>query len=342
MLRALLLCLFLVGSTLRAGALPSYSRRYQTACTTCHTIAPALNRFGMAFQANYFRWPEGTPRPAATGLAAAPVSLIAAGSNLRGQQTRTTTTLRSFELVASEGGYLVAGFPASVPEAQQGSLKEAFVAVPMRGPWAILAGQTTPLLFQYDPINALTASLPHALTEGVGGFSPTDLVPTVRTDYFNHRGSSNPDGNYVSIGVPFAGALALREGARLGRSQGLYAHAFRRQGALSAGLLGFAKNGLSQVSALGTYQPNETTRLLAVSTLGSGPGHALRTASLEAEHQSGPGVALTGRLEWGAFSAYPIGAIHYFPPSLSALRFSVEVSGQKGHREVALISRIQL
>src|SRR5215472_11569435 len=52
----------LVGSlavTLDASALPAFARRYQTACTTCHTQFPKLNSFGEAFRRNGYQFPAG-------------------------------------------------------------------------------------------------------------------------------------------------------------------------------------------------------------------------------------------------------------------------------------------
>ncbi len=41
----------------RATALPSFARKYQTSCETCHTIFPKLNPFGEAFRRNGYRFP---------------------------------------------------------------------------------------------------------------------------------------------------------------------------------------------------------------------------------------------------------------------------------------------
>ena len=38
-------------------ALPSFARKYQTSCTTCHVIVPKLNAFGVAFRNNGYRVP---------------------------------------------------------------------------------------------------------------------------------------------------------------------------------------------------------------------------------------------------------------------------------------------
>jgi hypothetical protein len=43
-----------------AGAVPVFSRKYQTSCTTCHTIFPKLNPFGQAFRLNGYRMPKET------------------------------------------------------------------------------------------------------------------------------------------------------------------------------------------------------------------------------------------------------------------------------------------
>jgi len=42
-----------------AGAVPIFSRKYQTSCSTCHYAFPQLNAFGKAFQNNGWRYPGG-------------------------------------------------------------------------------------------------------------------------------------------------------------------------------------------------------------------------------------------------------------------------------------------
>jgi len=42
-----------------AEAIPAWSRKYQTGCTTCHTVFPKLNYFGKAFRNNGYRFPGG-------------------------------------------------------------------------------------------------------------------------------------------------------------------------------------------------------------------------------------------------------------------------------------------
>jgi hypothetical protein len=52
---ALLLTAFLVPT--RASAIPAFARKYETSCTTCHTVYPMLNPFGEAFRRNNYRFP---------------------------------------------------------------------------------------------------------------------------------------------------------------------------------------------------------------------------------------------------------------------------------------------
>jgi hypothetical protein len=41
-----------------ALAIPSFARKYQTSCLTCHTVFPVLNPFGEAFRRNGYRFPS--------------------------------------------------------------------------------------------------------------------------------------------------------------------------------------------------------------------------------------------------------------------------------------------
>ena len=44
-----------------AEAIPAFSRKYQTSCTTCHVAYPKLNAFGEAFRLNGYRYPGEIP-----------------------------------------------------------------------------------------------------------------------------------------------------------------------------------------------------------------------------------------------------------------------------------------
>jgi hypothetical protein len=49
---------FYFAMTRDAGAVPSFARKYQTSCQTCHTVYPVLNPFGEAFRRNGYRFPS--------------------------------------------------------------------------------------------------------------------------------------------------------------------------------------------------------------------------------------------------------------------------------------------
>ncbi len=42
----------------KASAIPAFSRKYQTSCSTCHSDYPELNDFGEAFKKNGFKFPK--------------------------------------------------------------------------------------------------------------------------------------------------------------------------------------------------------------------------------------------------------------------------------------------
>jgi hypothetical protein len=46
------------GDMREARAIPSFARKYQTSCLTCHTVYPVLNPFGEAFRRNGYRFPS--------------------------------------------------------------------------------------------------------------------------------------------------------------------------------------------------------------------------------------------------------------------------------------------
>ena len=52
------LFLVMLGSVPKSSAIPAFSRKYQTSCTTCHNNYPELNDFGEAFKKNGFKFPK--------------------------------------------------------------------------------------------------------------------------------------------------------------------------------------------------------------------------------------------------------------------------------------------
>src|SRR6516225_4205838 len=47
-----------LASAPKSSAIPAFSRKYQTSCTTCHNNYPELNDFGEAFKKNGFKFPS--------------------------------------------------------------------------------------------------------------------------------------------------------------------------------------------------------------------------------------------------------------------------------------------
>src|SRR5499427_10695072 len=48
----------MLASVPKTSAIPAFSRKYQTSCTTCHNNYPELNDFGEAFKKNGFKLPN--------------------------------------------------------------------------------------------------------------------------------------------------------------------------------------------------------------------------------------------------------------------------------------------
>lgn len=48
----------MLASVPKTSAIPAFSRKYQTSCTTCHSNYPELNDFGEAFKKNGFKFPQ--------------------------------------------------------------------------------------------------------------------------------------------------------------------------------------------------------------------------------------------------------------------------------------------
>src|SRR5450631_2099810 len=60
LLHGLVLLALFLGLAAPASAFPIFARKYQTSCTTCHSVYPKLNPFGEAFRLNGYRMPKET------------------------------------------------------------------------------------------------------------------------------------------------------------------------------------------------------------------------------------------------------------------------------------------
>lgn len=360
LLAVLLMSTSLVGSR-PSRALPVYSRRYAVPCETCHSVPPRLNRFGLAFQANHFNWPGGPPPADHAGLAALPVSGLgtlsrlspapdgAAGSDFRTQELFLTGGLRlggAGRGSAGRGGYFVDYFAATRGAGiHPGDLGDAYAALPIagrRGQWALTAGQFTPIMYQYDPINSLTATLPSALNLPADDQSLDAPGPGVQLEFFNNRGRSRADGDYLDVGVPFSGLFSLTRDTRLYSAHGLYAHAFRRAGDNSLGVFGYTRAGNYAAGLLGTQKLAERLSLLEIGDFGHDGAGAGRRLSVQADYVLSPYVALTGR--WEAMSggtAYPVAALTFYPFNQHTLRLTGETVQQRENRSSTLYALVQ-
>ena len=358
-----------------AMALPQFSRMYNVPCSTCHTAVPQLNSYGFAFQANYFNWAATVKATGKKDLASqiyhAPVSLIATFPSERDYIEKTTTTqFEAIELYPANGlgirtkgdvrtgGYFVNVFGVvgrihDGPHA--GDLEDAYIALPIsgsHGQLAVTLGQTTPLMYQWDPVNSLTDSQPIALgNDGLGDpLILTEAVPTVRFDYFTNRARGGADGDYVSVGFPFGGRLTLNQYAYLRKSKGGYVHAFRRfHGYNTVGLLGHLDGNNQSLDFISTYAPLPGKVLLTgIGSIGKGKENPrARQVSAQADYIPFDRLAISGRVD--ALDAEEnhgrittVEAITYTPFRQQFLRLSIEAVQGKDTRSLLGIARIQL
>ena len=302
-LRLALLMACALGMSYTAHALPVYSRQYHVTCGQCHTYAPKLNKFGYAFQANFFNWPGEKVRPKADPTTYFPVSAITTYSyqrDISGHQD--TAQIRAFELYLTSGfgstrrgrgGYFVDLHLDDNP----GNLEDAYFSFPFAGrsgQLALTVGQATPMLFQVDPVNSLTDTLPFAFKEGSDNFAWDQTTPVVRFDYFDHRGQLSPDGNYLSVGLPFRGSLSLTRAATLGPQSGVFLHGFHRNGFTTYGALAYLHKDASQFGLVGTYAATKKLYLTAIGTIEHEPGLNTTHTALEAEYLLNSRLAFTG------------------------------------------------
>ena len=192
------------------------------------------------------------------------------------------------------------------------------------------------MMYQYDPINSLTQALPAALADDIDAFSFTDANPGVRLDYFSNRGSIKADGDYVTLGAPFAGHLTFNSDSRLYRPRGVFLHAFRRRGPGSLGVFGYEHANNNLEGLLGTYAVRPDLSILAAGALGRDVTGSTHRLSVEADYVPAPSIALAARLEaLGGTSetsvqVYPVATVTYYPFAQNIFRVTGETIAQKG------------
>jgi hypothetical protein len=287
-----------------------------------------------------------------------PISGIATFS-LEANRTegKTTANFRELELffvrgflagTGRPGGGIVEAVAATTEQDERaGKLGKAMVALPVtgrRGQGSLIVGQLIPVMFQYDPSNQLAETDPFALADDLDGFSFTGEVPGVAGSYFDHRGEGTADGNYVTLGVPFKGQLALNRDLRLGDPRGVFVHAFRRRGWTSLGVVGYTRAGNHLEGVIGTYELRKNLYLLGVGALGHDSEGSTRRLSLQGEYVTSPRLALTARLESLGGRQNDLGevaAVTYYPFKFPVLRLTAELTQRKGDRSFILFARGQ-
>jgi len=341
----------------RAGAIPVFSRQFGVACSMCHSVPPRLNKFGYAFQANHFNWPGPKPRqvkPFGTYLPITTITTASYSNDITGRQE--TIDFRSFELFFSsglgigkgrQGGFFINLLAAATGDDTNGDLDDAYVSLPLagrRGQLAITVGQATPLLYQYDPVNSLTDTIPYGLSEGADEFALGESTPMVRLDYFDNRGKLSPDGNYVSLGVPFRGHLELTRQGSVGPGSGLFAHAFHRWGYTTVGAIGYVHKNANLAGLIGTYTFANKVYLTGIGTLAHEPGFNTTHVSLEAEYLPINRLSVTGRAELisgDRSDLATVAAVNYYPFANQLLRLSAESRQRRADRGFDLTVRFQ-
>lgn len=358
-------------------AMPAFARQFNVGCETCHTVPPRLNGFGQAFLANNFHAAGLTRR------GTLPITLITEFGHKDNPDARGAK-LRALEVIVADGfggegrggSYLIVG-QGTTAERRAGDLGEAFVSLPVagsRGQWAITAGQAALLRNQWWHHAQLTKTAPAALSlarvkaaapspalsrhheEDHSGraspagrpsaFSFDDHLPSIRLDFFSGRGSDSgrPDGDYLTLGVPFAGRLALNDGARLGGARGLFLHAFRHRGAGSLGGFGYSHAGAHLAGLIATHDPRPDLSLLGIASTGRDADGGTQRLAAQGDWIVNPAWALTARLEALAGKERAVGwlaAATYYPLPLSVLRLTLEASQVGGEPRYALTARGQ-
>ncbi|MGO8672071.1 MAG: hypothetical protein ACLQVD_11975 [Capsulimonadaceae bacterium] len=342
-------------------ALPVFARRYGVTCDTCHSVVPRLNDYGLAFQANHFAWPDGTPPRGRGWTAAVPISALATWSRFDDITAHTASSrFDTLELFAAgafpffggpdaaQGGYFVDYF-ADVNGGLAGDLEDSFVTLPVAGHGAVdvTGGQFAPMSYQYDPLNSLSRTLPAGLDGSANGFSFLSPGPGVRLDFHDHPGNDDASGNYVDVGFPFEGHLALDDTSSWYGSHGAYVHAFRRSGGVTGGLFDYQNTHDYVQGLLATWQPTPQLGFLTAASVSHVVAGATDACSLEGDYTLDPFVGFTARLESVAgdqqqTAVYPVESITFSPDRQNYVRLVGEAVQNSSQRSAALYVYVQL
>ena len=350
-LRSLLMLVFFTAA-FPAESLPKWTRKYNMPCGGCHTVAPRLNDFGKAFQANYFSIPGSQLSFRRNSLPISGIALVSAERNL--SRRESSVDFRNLKLFVVDplyfGGrngvyYANPIAVSSDPSRPAWSVDDVYLTLPFagsRGQWTATAGQWMPIQNQWSPHNLFTRTAPSALQLALDEFSFAGHTPGLRVDYFDRRGEGTADGNYLALGLPFSGHIDFREGARPGSPRGLFAHAFRRRSGASIGGFGYTRGSNWLGGLIATRDLGANYAVWGMASLGEDSGGQTRRLSVEGDRYFGSRLAVTGRLEWLDGSRKEIAtvaAVTVFPFKEPIMRATLELTQRKGDRSAALLVR---
>lgn len=246
------------------AGVPYFARKFNFTCTTCHTLPPALNQFGMNFVARGYRIDGLVPAHKTVPLA------VWATQRVDHRQALGVTKSFPTRLELISGGEFsdrVAYFlewrpvsfevgPGGVLRDRSGRFEDLFLIFTLSERFLVTAGQFR-MLAQWDVSRRLSLSTPVGFAAGVGGrpasdpriqslrsFSLEGRAPAVRFTAIGGSGPHPGDGWFHEWTVPFAGELStpLTRQARTeasfeleARPKGLFYETYRRRGLDSYG-----------------------------------------------------------------------------------------------------------
>lgn len=306
----------LVG-TAPAQAMPEFSRRYDTRCTTCHTVVPRLNLTGMDFLARGYRPAPDLDRerhstfPASLWLSGRyddqiakkhndvyfnKAEIIAADSV--GSNFNYMLEWRVFDLDAQSNGTL---------RDRSGRFEDAWISWQLSNRLTFSAGQYRPL-GQLEPgrkvsvstpaifDTSLSGSGPNATIRRLDGFSVNTRSPNLTFAYQSIGGRKNDlamDGLFHQVTIPFVGEMSLplsRNAVKnapfvvQGRAKGVFLETWYRKGYNSVGVHSLIDSDRYLVTGLGTANSGD---FYFVGGLGvvKNTGRSMRmTSTLEVEY----------------------------------------------------------
>lgn len=245
-------------------AVPYFARKYQVACSQCHSLPPALNQFGQEFVAGGYRH-AGLPEATRTFPVAAWVTHRA---EIDLTQDRAKAFPNRIELIASDApaswlSYFVEWRPLSYQTAarqrllgRHGRFEDLFLQFALHSRATLTVGQFR-MMNQWDVSRRLSLSEPAGLSASVSGplarnarirslrsFSWAGRAPALRATVQSHRGDSPSDGWFHEFTLPFSGELSIPLGpearrnasfALEARPKGFVYETYRRRGLTSVG-----------------------------------------------------------------------------------------------------------